>query len=49
MECLMHDSEVAVDWFQKTFMEANPSSSNLCYWNNLLVKGSPWPYIDTEY
>ncbi len=25
MECLIHDSEVAIDWFQNNFMEANPS------------------------
>ncbi len=25
MECLIHDSEVAIDWFYNTFSEATPS------------------------
>ncbi len=25
MECLIHDSEVAINWFLNNFMEANPS------------------------
>ncbi len=26
MECLIHDSEVAIDWFYNNFMEANFSN-----------------------
>ncbi len=25
MDCLMHDSEVAIDWFHNNFMKAKPS------------------------